>query len=321
MGLLGGFLLTAYIKSEKKAITVDAQLISPRHFGVSERNISEVEHGAMSVAVPGFLKGLWEIHKKYGSVPWKDLVEPTIGLCNEGIIITKHLHDSMHINKGTINDPYLNEILMNHEVKKFKRTGSKLNIEKHCKFLALLATQNGSNIFSGPVGDMIAKDFEDAGTVITQKDLIEYKVKWKKAIEFPLTDDSSLFVPNTAAVLVPSIVNVLKEFRFNGSNCDGTNINETILTHHRIVEAFKHVFAVRSRLGDPDYVDVDEIVNHMLSPEFAQKVVAKIDDTKTFFDPEKYSAKYASPDDDGTSHISIVASNGDAISATSSINY
>lgn len=49
--------------------------------------------GGLSVAVPGELMGYWEAYKKYksGNVEWGELVQPTIDLCREGIIVTPYL--------------------------------------------------------------------------------------------------------------------------------------------------------------------------------------------------------------------------------------
>jgi gamma-glutamyltranspeptidase/glutathione hydrolase/leukotriene-C4 hydrolase len=324
MGILGGFLLTAYVKSERKAFTVDAQMTSPRNFHMRMvSNFTDIKHGHLSIAVPGFLKGLWELHQKHGSVSWRKLIEPSLDLlCNEGITVTKHLHDSMHLNKRIMNDPYLREILMDSEAQNFMRPGSKIFLRKHCKFLETLANHTESDIYAGSVGEMITKDFKHAGSIVTRKDLLNYKIKWSNAIEFPMTDDDTILLPNTAAVLVPSILNIVKQYGMNASSFDSDiNMNETVLTHHRIVEAFKHVFAVRSTLGDPDFVDVKKTVERLLSPEYAQSVKKLIDDSKTFDDIDKYSVKFIAPDDDGTSHISIIAADGDAISVTNSINY
>jgi len=49
--------------------------------------------GGLSVAVPGELMGYWEAYQKYksGNVKWGELVQPTIDLCREGIIVTPYL--------------------------------------------------------------------------------------------------------------------------------------------------------------------------------------------------------------------------------------
>ena len=41
--------------------------------------------GAGSVAVPGIVAGLEEAHRRFGSVPWAQLVEPAIDLAARGV--------------------------------------------------------------------------------------------------------------------------------------------------------------------------------------------------------------------------------------------
>lgn len=62
---------------------------------------------------------------------------------------------------------------------------------------------------------------------------------------------------------------------------------EGLLGLHRLIEALKHMFGVRMNLGDPDFVDVEEYVSHMLSSSFAQTLQQKIDDSTTF-EPSYY---------------------------------
>ena len=56
---------------------------------------------------------------------------------------------------------------------------------------------------------------------------------------------------------------------------------------HRLIEALKHMFAVRMNLGDPNFVNISYTVSEMLSPSFAQKIQHKILDNTTF-PPEYY---------------------------------
>lgn len=52
--------------------------------------------GGLSVAIPGEIKGYWEIYKKFGGhLPWKELFSPTISLCESGIPINKKLEKNI----------------------------------------------------------------------------------------------------------------------------------------------------------------------------------------------------------------------------------
>lgn len=59
---------------------------------------------------------------------------------------------------------------------------------------------------------------------------------------------------------------------------------------HREIEALKHVFAVRMNLGDPDFVNITEVVSDMLSRRFATELKNDINDNKTF-SPSHYGGK------------------------------
>ena len=54
---------------------------------------------------------------------------------------------------------------------------------------------------------------------------------------------------------------------------------------HRMVEAFKHAFAARMYLGDPDFVDIQEVLSYMLNSTFASELQKLIDDDHTFPPP------------------------------------
>ena len=57
------------------------------------------------------------------------------------------------------------------------------------------------------------------------------------------------------------------------------------LLAHRTIEALKHAFAVRMNLGDPDFVNIKDVLNDMLSMEFAQELQKTINDNMTFSPP------------------------------------
>lgn len=104
-GIAGGFLMNVYLKKENRFLTIDAQASAPENLDL---NLSQSpSEGPLSIAVPGVLKGLLEIHERYGSLPWSILIEPTLDLCRKGILLTKHIYDSLHVNKHILNDEYL----------------------------------------------------------------------------------------------------------------------------------------------------------------------------------------------------------------------
>ena len=93
----------------------------------------------------------------------------------------------------------------------------------------------------------------------------------------------------------------------------------------RITEAFKWAFALRTELGDPIGDDdirayVNSLVSNLTSDEWAVEKYGKISDRVTINNASHYGAVYYTPENHGTAHVSILAPNGDAVSATSTIN-
>lgn len=107
-------------------------------------------------------------------------------------------------------------------------------------------------------------------------------------------------------------------------NYSWTSDSEEDLQYHRIVEAWKWTYAQRSYLGDPfDPLfteDIQDLVTKLTSQSYAFETSLKINDSWTFNDPFHYGANFSLPEDHGTTHLSILAPNGDAVAVTSTIN-
>lgn len=76
-----------------------------------------------------------------------------------------------------------------------------------------------------------------------------------------------------------------------------------------------------SQTGCPDQISVlFQLVANLTSGEMALAAFGMINDTFTVNNASYYGAEYSTPEDQGTSHMSILAPNGDALSLTSTIN-
>ena len=122
--------------------------------------------------------------------------------------------------------------------------------------------------------------------------------------------------PPGSGAIVGAILKIMKDFKRN---------NTEELFQHRFIEASKFAFAQRSKLGDWDDTEiqeaVQETVDYIQGEEWIKWVQNRLSDAKTELNTEFYGAKFQYVlEDHGTSHISILAPNGDAVSATSTIN-
>ena len=127
-----------YIENDKTLLTIDFRSMAPklatRKFYQEAKNKDDdvTRKGYKAIAVPGTVAGLFKAHELYGTVPMKDLIQPTIDLLEQGVPITQDLY--LAINKGRYiqNDPESNKIF-----KKNLSLGGKLKIEDLIKTLKI----------------------------------------------------------------------------------------------------------------------------------------------------------------------------------------
>lgn len=112
--------------------------------------------------------------------------------------------------------------------------------------------------------------------------------------------------------MISFILNVLSGYE---------TLEDTPETAHRMLEAFKYAFAKRTLLGDKSFVPgIEEVLKNLTSLDYSDYIRSLITDDKTYNDYEHYGANFSFTEDHGTAHISVIASNGDAVAATSTIN-
>ncbi|XP_048334514.2 glutathione hydrolase 1 isoform X1 [Ziziphus jujuba] len=269
--------------------------------------------GGLSIAVPGELAGLDKAWKKYGKLPWKRLVKPAERLARLGFKVSPYLHFLMEKTKSEIfEDIGLRDT--------FTSNGSLLQKDDICynkklaKTLQTIAEQGIQPFYNGSIGFNLVKDIRKAGGILTIKDLRNYKVKVRKPIYANF--QGLQYVTSSLPSGGPPLILVLNILALYG-NLSG--VPDSVFVH-REIEALKHAFAVRTNLGDPDFVNVTEVLSHMLSINFAKELKQTIYDNRTF-PPKHYGGKWNQLPDHGTSHLSIVDRERNAVSMTTTVNY
>lgn len=319
-GLGGGFHMTIYIKSKNIVECLDAREVAPKksheQMFVNDTKKSSLE-GGLSIAVPGELKGMWELHQKYGSLPWKALFQPVIDLCKNGHEVTEYLARVLNRKANAIKEiPSLREIFVNPETGELWRAGEKIKRLALAKTLETIANEGAETLYgkNGTIGRQILEDVKEFGGILTEEDLLDYKVKWLQPDETTLKNGERLYsmpLSGSGSILI-FIMNLLKEY----------DLKRDALSFHRIMEAYKLAYARRSELADPEFVEsAQALVKNLTNVEYANAIRKKIDDTKTHNDIDYYGGHFSAQEDHGTAHISILALNGDAISVTGTVNY
>ncbi|XP_059155209.1 glutathione hydrolase 1 proenzyme-like isoform X1 [Physella acuta] len=273
-------------------------------------------YGGMAIAVPGEVKGLYEVHKKFGKVAWKDVVMPTVKLCQDGVPLTRALHHALsRLQSDEDKNKFLPYFDHNRNVKPI---GSLIKLPKLAKTFQAIA-DNPLSFYNGSLASDIVADIKDAGGIIELKDLESYSLKWDKPTEMHLPGDICVYSvpPPGSGPVLSYILSILSGYKFSPESI--STDEESILTHHRIIEAMKFAYGKRTELGDSNFVDVKKDVENMTSLAYGEAIRQLIDDKETH-ETNYYKPSFYNNNDEGTAHISVVDAEGNAVSVTSTIN-
>ncbi|KAI9113817.1 hypothetical protein K1719_015068 [Acacia pycnantha] len=313
-GLGGGaFMLLRLANGQAKAFDMRETAPSLASQNMYGANTTLKQRGALSVAVPGELAGLYRVWKQHGKLPWKRLVQPAEALARQGFKISPYLHMQMVSTQSYILlDPGLRAIFTSKG--KLLRIGDICRNEKLAETLRTIAESGPQAFYNGTIGLNLVRDVKKAGGILTTRDLQAYRVKQKETLSADILGLKILGMPPPSGG-PPTILmlNILAQYEVPSGFLGPLGI-------HREIEALKHAFAVRMNLGDPDFVNITAVLSDMLSPKFAKELKEDINDSKTF-GPRHYGGRWNQVQDHGTSHVSIIDQERNAVSMTVTINY
>src|SRR4051812_10618381 len=92
----GGFMLIHPAPKKGAPVVIDYRETAPAAASRTMLTRKDGWYSHKAVGVPGTVAGLWLAHKRYGKLPWKDVVAPAVKLAEDGFVIDARLAGSLN---------------------------------------------------------------------------------------------------------------------------------------------------------------------------------------------------------------------------------
>jgi len=267
------------------------------------------QEGIHSVTVPGVVRGWYEIHQRYGKLPWKDLFQPAIYFAEQGFPVHEGIAEVWN-GAGLIrglksNDESARVFLPNG---KAPRTGQVFRDPDVGHALRLIADQGPDAFYKGDIAKAILKTSQHLGGTMTADDLASFAPEWVQ----PLFIDYRGWrvyemPPNGQGMAALEMLNIME-------TKPPTPLGPfSPVEIHKRIEAMKLAYSDVHRYdADPHTYDVPTA--QLLSKDYARKRAALID-------PLRANCKVENGDLIGsnTTYLTVVDKDGNIASWIQSI--
>lgn len=266
---------------------------------------------ALSIGVPGTIAGIFEVHKNFGKLPLTEIINPVIELAEKGVVVTKRQEQSLN--------KYRSEFInINGKKTFFAKEYKERDTIKHpvlAKTLRKILKNGIDEFYKGETAQKIISYIQKKGGIITLEDLKNYKAVWRKPITFNYKELKiiSMSPPSSGGITLGQIMKMIEPFPLKKYKHNQPKYIQLL------VEAQRRAYADRNHyLGDPDFNQIP--TNDLLNPNYLKNRMSNFSFDKATPSKEINFGEVNFNEKTETTHYSIVDKEGNAVSATTTLN-
>ena len=313
----GGFMVYRLANGEKGALDYREKAPSKAHrdmyLDANGKVIPDKStFGALAIGVPGTIDALFEVHKRFGSLPMAELIQPAIDLARKGVIITP-LQADFYMGKNVDEIRKANNYVTPFD--KGWKAGERFKYEQLAQTLERIRDGGRAEFYEGETAKRIVSYVQELGGILTLEDLKNYHSQWRTPITFNYKNYtiSSMPLPSSGGICLAQILKSVAPYNIGKYPHNGEKYIQLL------VEAERRAYADRAYyLGDPDFVKVPTEI--LLSPEYLKERMRSFSWNKASKSAEIAHGKIVGYESDETTHYSIVDAQGNAVAVTTTLN-
>ena len=269
--------------------------------------------GYLAIGVPGSVYGMWEVHKKFGSMEWAELLQPAIKLASEGFVMSQYMTMTLNSRYKKLSQfPETKDIFYKDYPIEFNNVLIQADL---AQTLTLIAQNGVAGFYEGEVADKIVNAMEKNGGLISHRDLKKYRPNWRKPLRsnYKGMNIITMGPPSSGGIHLIQMLNILENYNLKSF---GHNNPRYVAL---LAEVMKFAYADRSKyLGDPEFFDVP--VQSLISKEYAKKINNKIKLDSITPSEKILPGSELKNESLDTTHFSVADKNGNIVSNTYTLN-
>ncbi len=270
--------------------------------------------GPLAAGVPGSPVGLYELHARYGRLPWQRVVSPAERLAGEGFVVSERLAREI---AGSVS-----------LLERFPETaavwlpggsppaaGTMMRLPQLATTLRNYRNNGPPALTQGPAAAAIETVSRRYGGVLRAEDLAAYRVVWRRPVLFDAFGwkCASMALPSSGGIILGQTFAMLERLQWAELPRFGAD------RIHLLAEVWRRSFADRYQLGDPRTTHAD--ASQLLASSWLDRRSRDIQRHRAT--PSARVRPWTEEDvlePAATTHLSVVDAAGNAVSLTTTLN-
>ena len=268
-------------------------------------------NGALSVGIPGTIAGIFAVHEKFGKLPIEEIMKPVIALAKKGVVITEKQLKQINDNKQDIIKVSGNETLYSKNYK----AGDTIKYNAIAETLLRIMKNGKDEFYKGETAQKIVTFIQKNGGIISMEDLDKYEAKWRTPIRFKYKDLEviSMSPPSSGGITLAQIMTMISTYKISKLKHNSEKYIQLLVEAERRAYADRNYF-----LGDPDFVKIPK--NEMLDKTYLNNRMKSFNWEKATKSSDVSHGEISISESNETTHYSIIDSDGNAVSVTTTLN-